>query len=55
MTVLKPRRMPTPGACTVLELPAGRLPNARTNIGHRITIQEWSLAFAPSLDLAASA
>lgn len=57
VSVLKPWRMrlPKPGACSVLELPAGTLLNAQTKIGHRIAIQEWNSAFAPSLDFAVSA
>jgi uncharacterized protein len=57
VSMLKPWRMrlPKPGARSVLELPAGTLLNARTKIGHRIRIQEWNSAFAPSLDVAVSA
>ena len=57
VSTLEPWRMrlPKPGACTVLELPAGTLLAARTKIGHRITIQEWNSAFAPSLNYAESA
>ena len=57
VSMLKPWRMrlPKPGAHSVLELPAGTLLNARTKIGHRINIQQWNSAFAPTLDYAASA
>jgi uncharacterized membrane protein (UPF0127 family) len=39
---LKPWRMrlPKPGAYSVLELPAGTIESARTQVGHRITILE---------------
>ena len=52
VSVMKPWRMrlPKPGACSVLELPAGTLLNAHTKIGHRIQIEEWNSAFAPSLN-----
>jgi uncharacterized membrane protein (UPF0127 family) len=51
VSMLKPWRMrlPRPGACSVLELPAGTLLNASTKVGHRIQIQEWKSAFAPAL------
>lgn len=57
VSVLKPWRMrlPRPGACSVLELPAGTLLNAPAKIGHRIQIQGWSSAFAPSLNSVESA
>ena len=57
VSLLKPWRMclPKRGACSVLELAAGTLLNARTKIGHRIEIQESTLAIAPTLDYAVSA
>jgi uncharacterized membrane protein (UPF0127 family) len=57
VSTLKPWRMrlPKTGACTVLELPAGTLLTTRTIVGHRITMQEWNSAFAPSLEFAESA
>jgi hypothetical protein len=42
VSTLKPWRMrlPRPGAYSVLELPAGTIQHARTQVGHRITINE---------------
>ena len=41
-------RLPKDGACIVLELPAGTLKDAPAMIGHRIKLDGWSSAFAPS-------
>jgi uncharacterized membrane protein (UPF0127 family) len=52
VSTLKPWRMrlPRPGACSVLELPAGTLVDTRTEIGHRIHIEERHAAFVSPLD-----
>jgi hypothetical protein len=49
VSTLKPWRMrlPRPGACTVLELPAGTLSIGPSKLGHRIQIEPWKSAFAP--------
>jgi len=52
VSVLKPWRMrlPKPGACSVLELPAGTLLSAQMKVGHQIKIEGWNSAFTPSLN-----
>jgi uncharacterized membrane protein (UPF0127 family) len=52
VSTLKPwrLRLPRAGACIVLELPAGTLKNAHATIGHRIKLDGWNSAFAPSLE-----
>lgn len=49
--MMKPWRMrlPRPGGSTVLELPAGTLLTMPVTLGHRIQIEKWNSAFAPSL------
>lgn len=41
-------RLPKSGAYSVLELPAGTLPNPQTTLGHRIVIQGENQAFTPT-------
>lgn len=55
--ILKPWRMrlPRPGACSVLELPAGTLLRAPTRVGSRIEVLGWHSAFTPSLNYADAA
>ena len=50
VSMLKPWRMrlPRPGACSVLELPAGTLVTAPVRVGHRIQIEGWNSAFMPA-------
>jgi uncharacterized membrane protein (UPF0127 family) len=43
-------RLPRPGGCSVLELPAGTLEDSQTTVGHRIKIYGWNSAFTPSLN-----
>lgn len=51
VAMLKPWRMrlPRPGACSVLELPAGTLLRTPTSVGRRIEVLGWHSAFTPSL------
>lgn len=57
VSMLKPWRMrlPRPGACSVLELPAGTLLTTPVKVGHRIQIEGWKSAFMPPLGYAKSA
>ena len=51
VSLMKPWRirLPRPGACTVLELPAGTLLTTPATFGHRIQIEKWNSAFASTL------
>lgn len=49
VSIMKPWRirLPRPGACTVLELPAGTLLTMPPALGHRIKIEASNSALAP--------